>query len=228
MREELCGFWAWSLETPQRREGCGLCSVAGSDECTRSQPDDIVRDPRRTAQGNSRPPLLVLEPLRGVPRRARPRRGRDPTRAPIGEGHSNVTYLIERGGQRGRAAPPAAPAAAAERARRAARGAAAGRAAGHAGARAGVLAVCDGRGDDRRPFYVMERIEGDVIVSSVPEALDSRRNAGGSREELIDALVEIHAVDWRAAGPGGLRQADRLPGAPAAALRRPVGAEQDA
>ena len=26
-RGAACGFWAWSLETPQRREGCGLCSV---------------------------------------------------------------------------------------------------------------------------------------------------------------------------------------------------------
>ena len=50
------------------------------------------------------------------------------------------------------------------------------------------------------PFYVMERIEGEVIVASIPEALDTpaeRRRVG---EELIDALVEIHGVDWRAVG----------------------------
>src|SRR6185437_13070542 len=50
------------------------------------------------------------------------------------------------------------------------------------------------------PFYVMEEVQGEVIVSSVPEALDTppeRRRIG---EELIDALVEIHGVDWRAAG----------------------------
>ncbi|HTD08270.1 MAG TPA: phosphotransferase family protein, partial [Solirubrobacteraceae bacterium] len=57
-------------------------------------PDDIVQTPAE-AEGNSRPPLLVLEPLTafldslGI--------GSGLIRAtPIGEGHSNVTYLIER------------------------------------------------------------------------------------------------------------------------------------
>ena len=35
-------------------------------------------------------------------------------------------------------------------------------------------------------------------------------------------------MDWQAAGPRGLRQADRLPRAPAAPLQRPLGAQQDA
>src|SRR5271154_7313056 len=58
-------------------------------------PDDIVQTPAE-AEGNSRAPLLVLEPLlafldaHGL--------GEGELRAtPIGEGHSNVTYLIERG-----------------------------------------------------------------------------------------------------------------------------------
>ncbi len=81
-------------------------------------PDDIVQT-AQDAQGNSRPPLLVLEPLiafmdaQGL--------GSGPiTATPIGEGHSNVTYMIERGTDRYRAAPAPAAAAAAERARRAA------------------------------------------------------------------------------------------------------------
>ena len=66
-----------------------------------------------------------------------------------------------------------------------------------------VLAVCDDPETIGSPFYVMERILGDVIVASVPAALDTpgeRRRIG---EQLIDALVEIHAVDWRAAGLEG-------------------------
>ena len=66
-----------------------------------------------------------------------------------------------------------------------------------------VLAVCEDPGAIGAPFYVMEHIDGTVITSAVPEALDppaERRRVG---EELIDALVEIHAVDWRAAGLEG-------------------------
>ena len=81
--------------TPRRREGCGRCSVA-SHECT-SRTGRHRRRRTPTAAANSRPPLLVLEPLRrfldehGI--------GAGEIRAsPIGEGHSNVTYLIERGG----------------------------------------------------------------------------------------------------------------------------------
>ena len=68
--------------------------------------DDIVRTPRRGA-GNERAPLLVLEPLAGVPRRARARRRRAEIR-PIGDGHSNVTYLVRPRRRRVRPAPPAA------------------------------------------------------------------------------------------------------------------------
>jgi aminoglycoside phosphotransferase (APT) family kinase protein len=47
------------------------------------------------------------------------------------------------------------------------------------------------------PFYLMERVEGVVIRDQLPpefEAMDDRRRIG---EELIDALAELHAVDWQ-------------------------------
>ena len=87
-----------------------------------------------------------------------------------------------------------------------------------------VLAVCTDEQVIGAPFYVMERIEGEVIVASVPAALDSPPLRREIAEELIDALVEIHAVDWQRVGLDGLRQADGLPGTPAAPLRRAVGA----
>jgi aminoglycoside phosphotransferase (APT) family kinase protein len=66
-----------------------------------------------------------------------------------------------------------------------------------------VLAV----GEDERtigsPFYVMERIEGDVIVTDIPPAIDTPQERRRISDELIDALVEIHAVDWRAVGLEG-------------------------
>src|SRR5581483_9641738 len=41
---------------------------------------------------------------------------------------------------------------------------------------------------------------GEVIVASVPEALDTPPERRRIADELIEALVEIHAVDWRAVG----------------------------
>ncbi len=49
----------------------------------------------------------------------------------------------------------------------------------------------------------MEKVEGDVLLSTLPPHLDppaQRRRIG---EQLIDALVEVHAVDWRACGLEG-------------------------
>src|SRR5262249_4451401 len=66
-----------------------------------------------------------------------------------------------------------------------------------------VLAVCDDEQVIGCPFYVMSFIEGDVIVASVPQALDSPPQRRAIAEELIDALAEIHAVDWRAVGLEG-------------------------
>ncbi len=59
------------------------------------------------------------------------------------------------------------------------------------------------------PFYVMERIEGRPVLRSVPEAwAASPETQGRALEELVDALVAIHAVDWRACGLGDLTHHD--------------------
>jgi aminoglycoside phosphotransferase (APT) family kinase protein len=52
------------------------------------------------------------------------------------------------------------------------------------------------------PFYVMERVDGVVIRTELPDrfAEDHRRAIG---EELIDALVELHSVDPAACGLDG-------------------------
>ena len=164
-------------------------------------PDDIVQT-AADGQANSRPPLLILEPLEafldehGL--------GSGPIHAdPIGEGHSNVTYLIERGGSeivlRRPPRPPLPPSA-----HDVLREARLLRALRDTPARVpDVLAVCSDEQTIGCPFYVMERVEGDVIVSSIPEPLDSPAERRRIAEELIDSLVEIHAVDWMAAGLEG-------------------------
>jgi aminoglycoside phosphotransferase (APT) family kinase protein len=164
-------------------------------------PDDIVQTPAE-AEGNSRAPLLVLDPLRafldahGL--------GEGALRAtPIGEGHSNVTYLIERDGSevvlRRPPRPPLPPSA-----HDVLREARLLRALQSTPARVpDVLAVCEDPATIGAPFYVMERIEGEAIVASVPAPLDTPSERRRISEQLIDSLVEIHAVDWRAAGLEG-------------------------
>jgi len=66
-----------------------------------------------------------------------------------------------------------------------------------------VLAVCDDESVLGVPFYVMERIDGEVITNEVPATLDSPPQRRRIAEELVDALVEMHAVDWRACGLEG-------------------------
>src|SRR5205823_3030737 len=120
--------------------------------------------------------------------------------SPIGEGHSNVTYLIERGGLevvlRRPPRPPLPPSA-----HDVLREARLLRALRDTPARVpDVLAVCDDPRTIGAPFYIMERIAGEVIVASVPGELDTPAERRRIGEQLIDTLVEIHAVDWRAVG----------------------------
>jgi aminoglycoside phosphotransferase (APT) family kinase protein len=164
-------------------------------------PDDIV-DTHAEGSANARPPLLVLEPLRRFLDDHGLGEG-EIAASPIGEGHSNVTYLIERGASemvlRRPPRPPLPPSA-----HDVLREARLLRALRQTNARVPeVLAVCEDPSTIGSPFYVMERVEGEVIVSSVPGALDTpveRRRIG---EELMEALVEIHGVDWRTVGLEG-------------------------
>ena len=66
------------------------------------------------------------------------------------------------------------------------------------------------------PFYLMERAEGFVIRDRLPAGFeDDERARAGVGEELVDALVELHAVDWRRVGLEGF-------GRPAGYLGRQV------
>jgi aminoglycoside phosphotransferase (APT) family kinase protein len=67
-----------------------------------------------------------------------------------------------------------------------------------------VLA-CDDPDVFGAPFYVMERIDGRPVLASVPAAWSGRPEThGAALEQLVDALVAIHGVDWEACGLGDL------------------------
>jgi aminoglycoside phosphotransferase (APT) family kinase protein len=144
-------------------------------------------------------PLIVREPLEayldavGL--------GSGPLEAErIGEGHSNITYLIRRGGEsfvlRRPPRPPLPPSA--HDVLREAK-----LLEGVEGTEARtprVLAKSDDESILGVPFYVMDYLEGTVITIELPEELDEPEQRRRIAFELVDALAEVHAVDWRAVG----------------------------
>jgi aminoglycoside phosphotransferase (APT) family kinase protein len=122
----------------------------------------------------------------------------------VGDGASNLTFLVERDGARvvvRRPPPPPLPPSAHDMVREARV---------QTGlARAGVpvpriLAVCEDDGVLGVPFYVMEEIPGVVVGDALPQAVDvpgERRRLGHA---VVDALADLHAVDWRACGLEGI------------------------
>jgi aminoglycoside phosphotransferase (APT) family kinase protein len=163
--------------------------------------DDVVRT-HEEAAANEREPLLVLEPLMAFLDEAGLGAGELAVQ-PVGDGHSNVTYAVTRDGAdvvlrrppRGPLPPSAHDVLREARVLSALDG---------RGVRVPkVLAVCDDEGVIGAPFYVMARVEGEVIVDTIPPELDSVEQRRRIGDELVDALVEMHAADWRAAGLEG-------------------------
>ena len=162
---------------------------------------DLV-DTREQASGLELPPLIVREPLE----RFMDERGLGSGRIEaerIGEGHSNVTFLVRRDDERfvlRRPPRPPLPPSAHDMLReariltavqdtpvRVPR----------------VLAVCEDEAVLGVPFYVMEEVQGTVITRELPAALDNPEQRERIGRELIQALAEIHDVDWRAVGLEG-------------------------
>lgn len=159
---------------------------------SKQAPADVVRT-RSEAEALSRPPLLILESLEEFLDREGIGSG-EIEAWPIGQGHSNVTYAIKRGDLtvvlRRPPRPPLPPrthdvlreshiVSALQ---------------GHVRVPE-VLAQCDDADVIGMPFFVMDFVDAFVVGPELPSAygsLESRRRLG---EELVDALVELHAVD---------------------------------
>jgi aminoglycoside phosphotransferase (APT) family kinase protein len=162
-------------------------------------PDDLVRT-HAEAAANSREPLLVLDPLIEFMARSGLDAPADLSASPIGEGHSNVTFelstrVIIRRPPRGPLPPSAHDVLREARLLKALE---------PTPVRVPrVLAVCDDTAVIGAPFYIMERVEGEVITSSLPPGLDTEPERRRVAQELVDALVEVHAVDWPAVGLEG-------------------------
>lgn len=162
---------------------------------------DIV-DTHEQAAEQDRPPLLIKRPLEAY--LDEQRIGSGPVEAEtVGDGHSNITYVVRREGAevvlRRPPRPPLPPSA-----HDVLREARLLKAVEDADVRTPrVLCACDDESVIGMPFYVMERVEGDVITMDIPEPLDNPEQRARIAGELIDALVEVHAVDWQACGLEG-------------------------
>ncbi len=162
---------------------------------------DVVDTPREAAELEL-PPLVVREPLEAFLDSHGIGSGRIEVER-IGEGHSNVTFLVTRAGARvvlRRPPRPPLPPSAHDVLREARLL----RALESTPVR--VPSVLASSGDDSVlgvPFYVMEEIHGSVITTGIPAALDNPQECRRLCEELVDRLAEVHAVDWQACGLEG-------------------------
>jgi aminoglycoside phosphotransferase (APT) family kinase protein len=158
----------------------------------------VIVDTAEEAAALERAPLLVRRPLERFFDQHGFGRGEIEAEE-IGEGHSNHTFLIRRdGGEwvlRRPPRPPLPPSA-----HDVLREATILRAVEETAVRVPrVLATCDDDGVIGMPFYVMEYVHGEVINRELPAGVTPDRIGA----ELIDALVEVHAADWRACGLEG-------------------------
>jgi aminoglycoside phosphotransferase (APT) family kinase protein len=159
-------------------------------------PDDVVRTAAEAA-ANTREPLLVLEPLRSFLHENGLEAPADLAAQPVGEGHSNVTFVLSTGVVLRR--PPRGPLP--PSAHDVLREARLLKALETTPVRVPhVLAVCPDPGVIGSPFYVMEQMHGEVITDTMPGPLDSPDQRDRIADQLIECLVELHAVDWRAIG----------------------------
>ncbi|MFB6837022.1 phosphotransferase family protein [Streptomyces sp. NPDC056361] len=160
------------------------------------------------------PPLLVVDAVtafldaQGV--------GRGPLAwQRIGDGHSNVTYLIERGGDcvvLRRGPRPPLPKSTHDMVREA-------RIQkllhAHGVPVPEIIAVCEDEAVLGVPFYLMSRLDGTVITDAIPSLLSSVEQRRATSEAVVDALVALHSIDVTRGELASL-------GSPDAYLRRQV------
>ncbi len=128
----------------------------------------------------------------------------EPRIEPIGDGHSNLTFLVERDGAcmvlrrppHGPLPPSAHDVLREAGLLRSLRP--------HGVPVPEVLAICDDEAVIGAPFYLMNFVDGLILTASMPEALAGQGEAIAAR--LVDGLAELHAR----LGPA-LLEAEALP-----------------
>ena len=132
----------------------------------------------------------------------------DPAPRRIGDGHSNLTYLINAGpGQvvLRRPPPPPIPKGANDVMREARVMAAL--AASHLPLPTVLATAAAGQVLDV-PFYIMDHVLGHVITDTLPKGFDAKRDGQAMAMDFADTLAHLHAVDWQAVGLEGFGNPD--------------------
>ncbi|MDR9369410.1 phosphotransferase family protein [Conexibacter sp. JD483] len=167
----------------------------------------LIADTRREAAALPQPPLLVRQPLEAL--LDRHGIGDGPLEATLlGEGQSNVTLALRRGGARVvlRRPPSRRSVRATRNVQREARLL---RLLEPTAARAPkVLLTCSDPAVIGVPFYVMEEVAGTVITSTLPARLDDAAGRAAVARELVDALVELHDIDLASSGLHAIGRSD--------------------
>jgi len=130
----------------------------------------------------------------------------EPRIEPIGDGHSNLTFLIERDDvrlvlrrpPRGPLPPSAHDVVREARLSKAL--------APHGVLVPEVLAICDDEAVIGAPFYVMAYVDGLILTEEMPAALAGEAELVATC--LVDGLVDLHAVDPAAEELAGFGRAD--------------------
>jgi aminoglycoside phosphotransferase (APT) family kinase protein len=154
---------------------------------------EVVRT-RAEAAALTIPPLLVIEPVVEFLDAHGLGRG-DLTWERIGDGQSNVTYRLERGGDvfvlRRGPRPPISKSthdmvleARIQRLLRL-----------EGVPVPEILAVCEDESVLGVPFYVMSYLDGVVITDEIPAALDSPEQREATSLAMVDTLVALHSID---------------------------------
>ena len=118
----------------------------------------------------------------------------------IGDGHSNLTYLVSDGRREvvvRRGPPPPVPVGAHDMLREAKLMAAL---VNSDVPVPRVLATCAAGAVIDVAFYVMSYIRGEIITTKTPAVFASGEQRRQIAASMIDALVKLHQVDWEAAG----------------------------
>ncbi len=154
---------------------------------------DVVRTPAEAA-ASAMEPLIVIEPLQAFLDAAGLGAG-ELEITPIGDGHSNLTFLIERGEtQLVLRRPPRGPLPpSAHDVVREARLLSVLRPQGVLVP--AVLAACEDPTLIGAPFYLMTYVDGWVLSDDLPPPLAGPDGPRQISEQLVDRLVELHALD---------------------------------
>jgi aminoglycoside phosphotransferase (APT) family kinase protein len=173
-----------------------------------TEPDGLeVVAARADAEGLELPPLLILEEVRSFLDAHGIGEGAISWQR-IGEGQSNITYLIERGGRRvvlRRGPRPPLPRSTHDMLREAR--------VQQSLAKIGfpvpqILAVCSEETVLGVPFYVSEYLEGVIVLDETPAVFDSPEARRAISEAAVDTLIRLHGLDYSAAGLGDFGRPD--------------------